>query len=208
MSCLLRTFAVCAAVLLVLSCSKRVERGGAGDYLPDDVDLRTGDVVLRRGNGLTSRAVLLIDKGSRYSHVGIVVDSLGEKMICHAVPGEHDGEGDIDRLRLCTPEVFFSAMRGDAGCVMRYADVEIARRAGAEALRLCKKGVPFDHDYDAEDSLKLYCSEFVELAYRKAGAAIVGEARHRHRSEGLHLERLLLPSDFRNSEYLHLLVEF
>ncbi len=208
MSCLLRTFAVFSAVLLVLSCDKRVERSGAGDYLPDDVELRVGDVVLRRGNGLTSRAVLLIDKGGRYSHVGIVVDSLGRKMICHAVPGEHDCEGDVDRLRLCVPEVFFSVMRGDAGCVMRYADAEIARKAGAEALRLCKKGIPFDHDYDADDSLKLYCSELVDLAYKKSGVAIVGEARHRHHSEGLHLEQLLLPSDFRNSEHLQPVAEF
>ena len=58
--------------------------------LPETVELRAGDVVFRRGGGLTSRAVLMADAQGQYSHIGIVVDSAGQKMIVHAVPGEPD----------------------------------------------------------------------------------------------------------------------
>lgn len=55
--------------------------------MPDDCQLKTGDVVFRRGSGLTSHVVLAADVNGNYSHLGIVVDSAGIKMVVHAVPG-------------------------------------------------------------------------------------------------------------------------
>ena len=92
------------AVVLV-SCEERV---GERSILPDDFTLRAGDVVFRRGEGITSRVVLATDANGNYSHVGIVVDSAGSKMIVHAVPGEPDFDGDADRVKMDTPGRFFS----------------------------------------------------------------------------------------------------
>ncbi len=203
-----KIFIVVFMALSILSCNRRVVKNGVGGCLPDSVELKVGDVVLRRGNGFTSHVVLLIDNGGRYSHVGIVVDLAGVKMVCHAVPGEADYDGEPDHVRLCKPEVFFDVMRADAGCVMRYADTVVARCAANEALRICKRGVLFDHDYDSGDTLELYCSEFVDFVFRKAGTSVVVDSLRNHVSEGLKLDNLLLPSHFRNSEYLHLIAEF
>ena len=74
--------------------------------MPDDCTLHTGDVVFRRGSGLTSRTVIALDEKGEYSHVGIVVDSAGVKMVVHAVPDEPDFEGDPDRVKMDTPEQF------------------------------------------------------------------------------------------------------
>ena len=78
------------------------------NILPEDFELRTGDVVFRRGGGFTSKVVLAADVNGEYSHIGIVVDSAGTKMIVHAVPDEPDYEGDEDRVKMEAPERFFS----------------------------------------------------------------------------------------------------
>ena len=85
--------------------------------LPVGTELREGDVVLRMGGGVTSHAVVAADRGGQYSHVGIVVDSCGHPMIVHAVPGEPDFAGDVDRVKMDSPEKFFSSMTASCGAV-------------------------------------------------------------------------------------------
>ena len=70
--------------LLAISCSRTK---GERSILPDGMVLADGDIVFRRGTGLMSHTVVAAD-GGWYSHVGIVVDSAGVKMIVHAVPNE------------------------------------------------------------------------------------------------------------------------
>ena len=127
------------AVVLV-SCEERV---GERSILPDDFTLRAGDVVFRRGEGITSRVVLATDANGNYSHVGIVVDSAGSKMIVHAVPGEPDFDGDADRVKMDTPGRFFSRKRATKGEVCRPRNDSIAQRAAEAALRVYRKGVLF-----------------------------------------------------------------
>ena len=111
----------------------------AGHTLYQGQQLRAGDVVLRCGSGMTSRAVRMADGGGCYSHVGIAVDSSGVMMIVHAVPDEHDGAGDVDRVKMDAPEVFFSSMRTSNGRIMRHADSIVARSAAEVALRIYRK---------------------------------------------------------------------
>lgn len=181
-----------------------VNCGGKGEYtlFPEDVQLKSGDIVLRCGSGITSRAVLYADGGGSYSHVGIVVDSAGVKMIVHAVPDEHDSKDDIDKVKMERPEKFFSSMRTSNGRIMRCQDSITAQRAGAEAYRLYRKTIYFDHDYDDRDSTKMYCCELVEFAYQKAGMSIVGKERHDINLPAFSFDHVMLPSDFLNSEHL------
>lgn len=46
---------------------------------PAGCELKTGDIVFRRGGGISSHAVMMADRNGRYSHVGIVVDSAGKR---------------------------------------------------------------------------------------------------------------------------------
>ena len=80
--------------------------------------LKVGDIVLRCGSGMTSRAVQIADGGGCYSHVGIVVDSAGTLMIVHAVPHEHEDPKDEETVKMETPEAFFSSMRTSNGRIM------------------------------------------------------------------------------------------
>lgn len=150
--------------LLLIGCAKE-------DYtiLPADLHLQAGDVAFRQGESINSQAVLKADRNSAYTHVGIVVDSAGIPMIIHAVPGEPDFKGDPDRIKMESPEKFFMRSKALIGEIMRPANADKAARAADTAMRLYRKGILFDHNYNDNDSTRMYCTELVLYAYRTIG---------------------------------------
>lgn len=197
------SLAILAAALI--SCGSKRPR----TIFPDGLELKPGDVVFRRGGGISSHAVMMADRGGRYSHVGIVVDSAGRKMIVHAVPGEPDFEGDPDRVKMETPEKFYSSVNANAGEVKRLTgDTLTARNAAEHALAAYRRGTLFDHEYDDSDTSKMYCCELVETAYSKAGMPLAGGARHDISLPGLKRIRCILPSDICDSRQLRKIISF
>lgn len=124
-------------VCILTACSKKDEK--AHCIMPAGTTLEEGDIVLRKGTGLTSRAVRIADGGSDFSHCGIIVDSCDRKMVVHAVPDEPDFEGDVDRVKMERPEDFFSTIRASKGCVLRYQDKETAEKSASLADKQRKK---------------------------------------------------------------------
>lgn len=175
--------------------------------LPDDCQLKTGDVVFRRGGGLTSHVVLAADVNGNYSHLGIVVDSAGVKMVVHAVPGEPDYDGDEDRVKMDTPEQFFSTALTTIGEVCRPKDTIIGRKAAEVAMRQYRKHVLFDHDYNDKDTTKMYCTELVAYAYHEAGYELISKERHKVDLPFLKVE-CIFPSDIYSSEFLESIIMF
>ena len=198
-------FTIMIAVAMLASCAETEQRS----ILPEGCELRTGDVVFRRGSGLTSRAVLAADRHGAYSHIGIVVDSCGVMMVVHAVPGEPDYEGDPDRVKMDTPQRFFSSMNARIGEVKRLrGDSATALRAARFAVDVYKRGTLFDHDYDDTDTTKMYCCELIDFVYRKAGRPLAGQKRHYFHLPGLNPIRCILPSDICNSGELDTVMSF
>lgn len=184
-------------------------RNGTKTIFPDGCRLRPGDVVFRRGGGLSSHAVMMADRNGRYSHVGIVADSAGVMMIVHAVPGEPDHEGDPDRVKMETPEKFYRTVNAAAGEVKRpLADRATAEKAARYAVEAYRRGTLFDHDYDDSDTTKMYCCELVEHAYAKAGMPLAGDRRHRLHLPGVKTIECMLPSDICNSPRLKTIISF
>ena len=166
-------------------------------------ELKAGDIVLRCGSGMTSRAVQMADGGGCYSHVGIVVDSAGTLMIVHAVPHEHEDPKDEETVKMDTPEIFFSSIRTSNGRIMSYSDSTMARAAAQVAMGIYRKAIIFDHDYDINDTTRMYCSELVEYAYKKGtGISITENARHNVNLPVFTFKNVILPSDFTNSRHL------
>lgn len=183
-----------ALALLAGSCGHR--QVAEKTILPADVELREGDVVLRRGGGLTSHAVLAAEGGGAYSHVGIVADSCGTLVVVHAVPGEASREGEPDRVKADRPAQFFSNLRASRGSVWRHPDAQKARGAARQAMNYYARRLLFDHDYDDLDTTRLYCCELVEHAYNAVGATLVGSRRHNFALPAASYRHLILPSDF------------
>lgn len=202
----LLTLAAIALLAILAACGGQQQEDGA-TLLPPQLRLRPGDVVLRRGSGLTSRVVLWADRGGRYSHAGIVVDSGGRPMVVHAVPGEPDFPGDVDRVKLDTPERFFSPELTDCGEVLRPADAATGRRAAQAAWHAYRRGARFDHDYDESDTTRLYCTELVLHAYRRAGCRLVSAPPHDISLLGRSWQ-CRFPSDLQKSPFLYSLSLF
>lgn len=197
--------ALLSAVVLLPSCGS----GGGSSILPEGVELREGDIVLRRGNGITSRVVTAADRGGMYSHIGIVADSCGVMMVVHAVPGEPDYRGDPDRVKMETPEKFFSAVNADIGEVKRLrGNAAAAAAAARQAVMTYRRHTLFDHDYDDTDTVRMYCCELVMHAYAAAGVSLVDSSRHEFKLPGLKLIRCVLPSDICNNASLVTVARF
>ena len=212
--CTYGTFCTYIAVLLlftalalsVVCCSRKKSRYEEV-IMPKGVGVMPGDVLFRRGEGVLSDMVVHVDDG-RYSHVGIAVESAGVIMVVHAVPAEPDYIGDPDRVKMDRIETFFGREYAVNGEITRIADRNAAKAAAIEAIRLYRKKVLFDHDYDTSDTTRLYCSELVENAYRKAGVSLAGKRRHDYNVPGFSVMQVITPSDLYASPQLESIIEF
>ena len=106
-----------------------------------------------------------------------------------------------------SPEEFFSTRRAAIGQVMRWPDSIAATRAAETALRLYRKGLPFDHEYNDADSTSMYCTELVRYAFRSAGVSLEGTPARRIPLPGFKYP-CFLPSSVARAEGLQLLRAF
>lgn len=193
--------------LVTVGCWESTNREAAPAKLPQEL-FREGDIVFRRGTGLTSRAVLAADREGAYSHIGILTQKDGQWHVIHAVPGEPDFKGDPDRVKMEDAAVFFEPEKAVSGAVMRVTDeAEAASRAALYARHLYEARVPFDHDYDLADTTRMYCTELVDFVYRKAGID-VPQGRISHVNIPGFRGDYLLPNDIVQSKRLCLIYNF
>ena len=137
---------------------------------------REGDLILRSGYGVESRAVMT-QGSSHYSHVGLLhYDSLkGEWQVVHAVPGEDEPE----YIKAEPLSIFFSPERARRGAWLRVdCSDSIAYKATQYALAKVKQNVLFDNEYSLSDTTQLYCTELVWRAYSAQGVDVSGGCRH------------------------------
>ncbi len=183
--------------------------GGCHPAPPSEFDpaalearLEQGDLLFRRGTGLVGHLVTSMDPEGQFSHVGIVVRKGDQWQIVHAVPHEHDFKGDFDRVK-CEPVADFLERYAEVTYGLYRAKAEPHRRQAAaqHALRLASRRVHFDHDYDAEDTTQMYCTELAEYCYALVGVAL-SEGRRTEVNFPCHSGRYIFPSDLTESTYL------
>lgn len=176
--------------------------------LPADIKLEPGDVVFRLGTSLESGAVVVADRNGNYSHCGIVVDSCGQTRVVHAVPDEPDFDGDVDRVKMDCPEMFFRRDRASAGAVCRANDADAATVAAGAAKSVFFRHTLFDQDYDDTDTTEMYCSELINFSYGKAGLDLAGPERHSYSLIFSSFTNCIMPSQIYHSPHLHLITQF
>ena len=171
--------------------------------MPADCELKPGDIVFRLGNSLESTVVVMADQEGRYSQCGIVVDSAGQTRIVHSVPDEPDFDGDVDRVKMDRPEMFWRVDRAAAGGVCRMLDDSIAPVKAAQAAKSAfERHTLFDDEYDDQDTTKLYCSELVYYSYLRAGYDLAGPERHTYNVLIASYDSVIMPSQIYNSKYI------
>lgn len=196
-----------ALLLLQVACKKEPERVSV-DQTPAETVLKEGDIVFRRGMGVTSQMVLIADTEGTYSHIGIVIKDSGTWKVVHAVPGEPDFEGDPDRVKLERIQVFFEKEKAARGAVMRVKGDTVRNRCAAQrALRLFESQIRFDHSYDLSDSTEMYCTELIDFVFRHENIDLT-----EGRISQIHVPGIsgtyVLPSDIQKSERLELIYSF
>lgn len=185
--------------------------------------VREGDVVFRRGGGLTSRAVLMADEKGVYSHVGIVVrtgknvgggiggrEDTGDGsawQVVHMVPGERGPDGKKDVIKTESLERFFAPDRALRGAVMRVDALETAARASRRAAGLARTEMAFDHDYDLDDTTRMYCTELIYHVYTREGLDLTEGRRSVINLPGFR-GGYILPTDLQHSSHTRIIFEY
>lgn len=192
------------ASIFLVSCTSPNKKDYSLHY-PDDI--QEGDVVFRSGKGLSSEAILYADNNGDFSHVGIVVDTLGKLMVVHAVPDELDFEGDVARVKLDSLNEFYSVKKADKGAVCRPRNNALAKKTAKLAAELYKRNILFDNYFDVSDTSKMYCTELLLFVYSKCGVKLTESDGHRFYLPMLK-HKVFLPSDIYNSKQLKLIKQF
>lgn len=142
--------------------------------------LRSGDLILRRGASMESRAVRALGRDrASYSHVGLVVRDASGIFVVHALPEERarGAPGGVRREPLAT----FLNQR-DAERAGAYRVVHASAQATAQALAWAERAalmqLPFDDEFDGRSPDKVYCTEFVLRAYASAKLELPARTRH------------------------------
>ena len=173
------TFFICICLILT-GCRK--ETPPVEYVTPDTVQLKSGDLVFRKGVSRESRAVTTMDRKSDYTHVGMVVWTDNGWRVLHAVPSERATEQEEDSVKLEPIGVFFRSDRAVKGGVFRYP------LTPTDTLRLQQRGLTlyhmrhplFDGIFDAHDTAAFYCTELVCFLYQQELGIDLSEGRRHH----------------------------
>lgn len=134
--------------------------------LPNERDLKDGDLVFRRGRDLMAHLILAKEQSSRFSHVGMVVFQGGQAMVVHAMPAEDDRPGGV----LLEPLTVFlaPAVAADA-TIKRLPLLNEAQRRVLLLNATSWLGRPFDQELRYSDDSAFYCTELVLKLFKAAG---------------------------------------
>jgi uncharacterized protein YycO len=165
--------------------------------------LQSGDLLFVRGKSLRSLVVLLLESAEGdLSHVGIVWLQDGMPYVVHASPVV-EGVGRQGGAVIQPVAEFLSPRKVSRAVVYRLAvdSTGTAVAAGIEAKNYTSLAIPFDHELNLASSDKLYCTELVWRAYKKAGLDLLKPDSARIGSR-LFGGRVILPSALARTKHL------
>jgi hypothetical protein len=171
---------------------------GEGRLRFEAAEFAPGDLIFRRGRSLVSRAVLAVDGGSEYSHVGLISIVDGKAWVLHAIPPEEPAQkGGVIAEPL---SVFLAPEKATAAGLYRVRTAGAAAAAERVAWGFVRAHIPFDSAFDLSTPNELYCTEMVWRAYREGGIDLAPPVPGRQ-------EKYLLPGRLLQSPYLRRIQE-
>lgn len=129
--------------------------------------LQTADLVLRRGDDITSTMLSMLNSRDKtYSHCGLVIVEEGYPFVYHSIGGEDNPNGILQRD---SAGKWFSPANNLAFAIARYDVDSIQKLQLASVTRsMFDEKREFDMKFDLTTDDKLYCAEFVYKAVNKA----------------------------------------
>jgi hypothetical protein len=140
-----------------------------------NTEICTGDLIFRRGSSFESLMVLSLDRGSQYSHVGVVLVEDDTVWVVHTEPGKRDSDDEVVRKEPLA--LFLAPDRATQYALYRLFDTILLSKTTLTHWldSIYDSSIPFDYGFDDTDSMRLYCSELVWKGYQRAGISLLLE---------------------------------
>ncbi|KIM04342.1 MAG: hypothetical protein KU29_10660 [Sulfurovum sp. FS06-10] len=138
--------------------------------------LENGDIIFRRGYGVDSTISMNFSQGEkRYSHAGMIYKTDKGIFIIHA---EEDKEHGHNGVYIESIEEFLEGI--SIWAVYRFdLSKKLHQNMVNYALKLSKKNIIFDMDFNLLDDDKMYCSEFIyKVVNRSTSQELITAGKH------------------------------
>lgn len=164
--------------------------------VPQELVLKNGDLILRRGKSTESYMVILADSKTNFSHIGIICIENDTPYVIHAVPHQ---KNFIKKDKLTH---FLSPKNASTFSVYRSKlSPSTQNKIAFEAMVFYKNKYIFDSDFDLTTNTKLYCTELVLKAYKNAGIQLNIQLKEFNYLIGK--QAVILPSEFTNHPFFY-----
>jgi len=155
---------IIVALLYVFILSDKLEKAynNADYYLSENEEslLQDGDIILRRGYGLVSKRIVETLKDTlNVSHCGIIVQTDSCWSVVHSIPGRFSFSKE-DGVIITPLSEFMEESYPNSVIITRLKRDSLSRIA-QKALSYAERKVPFDYDFNYNDTTSLYCSELI-----------------------------------------------
>ena len=127
--------------------------------------LKSGDIILRRGDGPLSFHLSNTTKEA-FTHCGIIVKEKEEFKVIHSIGGQVSNQ-EIDGVQLTTLKHFVDYASDSLLYICRPIFVDSANiKITNRAYYYLEKQVPFDHRFSMLSKDKMYCSELLYYIFK------------------------------------------
>ena len=169
----------------------------------NDNILNDGDLLFVKGTTLRSRIVNFLNTNEKeYSHVGILRIINNTPFIIHSSPNNNfnNNHDVISKQKL---NEFFKFNKVTNVTIYRLQSnfINIPTKASLFAESYLNRSVLFDHDFNLDNDNKLYCTELIWCAYKKAGIDLI-KNNFDILNTPIVKGRAIFPSTLSNSKYL------
>lgn len=136
------------------------------------VFLQSGDLVVRRGDDMTSYMLSRLNNTDQsYSHCGIVIVEDGIPYIYHSIGGEDNPD---ETMRRDAASQWFSPANNHAFAIYRYVIADSLKEKMVKTVQeFYREKRKFDMDFDIDTDDRLYCSEMVWKAVSAADNSLI-----------------------------------
>ena len=128
----------------------------------DEINLiHNGDIILRHGYGMASDLIVkTLNEKYDISHCAIVCKDSNQINVIHSVS---QSLSDFDGVQTQTLSRFINDSKKNSIIVVRYKNPQHANNQliTERATYYLLKKIPFDNDFNIEDSTKIYCNELI-----------------------------------------------
>ena len=189
------------AVIAIITAHPHTGSRIINNHFNTEIIVKNGDLVFRKGRSVESEIVLVTDRASLYSHVGIVQIIEDVPFVIHTVPS--DGNEDSDLVKLEALSVFFNSENAAMGSIFRIKSsyAKTALMAAKNAQNFHKNKFVFDGAYDLESEKELYCTELVWKAYINSGMDLL-QGDFDQLFGPFNNAKIIFPSSLLKSQYL------